>query len=364
MRISLVCPYDWEAPGGVQIHVRELARRLSENHEVVVLAPARGSVADPDVRVVGRPVRIPYRGTVAPVAPSPLDRRRIREALVRFAPDVVHVHEPLTPSTSMYATLVAPAPVVATFHAYLDRSRLLTAARPVLHRVWRRIRIPIAVSEAAASFSVRRFGGEARIIPNGVEVERFRRGTPPPDTPAGRVLLWVNRLDPQKGFGVAVEAFARLAADHDDLQLVVAGDGRERGAVDRLDPGVRRRVHLLGTVPHDELPDRFASADVFVSPAVGQESFGMVLVEAMAAGVPVVATDIPGYRDVLEHGRAGRLVPPGDPTALAGAVGAVLEDPAAAAALAEAGRRRAAAFSWDAVVPRIEAVYEEALRTG
>lgn len=362
MKVLVACPYDWGAPGGVQVHVRELAARLrTAGHEVRVLAPGRGSPEEGWVRYTGRPLRIAYAGTVAPICPWPSSLRKIRRELEEFDPDVVHVHEPFTPSTSMLATLASQAPVVATFHAYLDRSRLLSIAKPLLRRVWRHIDVSIAVSEAAASFSVRRFGREPAIIPNGVEVERFASGTPRSDLPPGQKVLWVNRLDPQKGFRVALRAFDILSRQLPALTLVVAGDGPERGAVEELAPSDRGRIVMLGNVPHDELPDLFASADVFVSPAGGQESFGMVLVEAMSAGVPVVATDIPGYREVVRPDAEGLLVPPGNAIALAVAVRRILLDPKLAERYRRAGRSRAIGFSWDEVVPRIEAAYERAL---
>jgi phosphatidylinositol alpha-mannosyltransferase len=217
----------------------------------------------------------------------------------------------------------------------------------------------VAVSEAAATFLRRVVAGPVEIVPNGVDVERFAHPGPPAEgLPVGRLVLWVNRLDPQKGFGVMVRAFEDLARRRTDVCLVVAGDGRDREALRGLPEEVRRRVVRLGTVPHDELPRYHAAADVFASAATGQESFGIVLVEAMAAGVPVVATDIPGYRDVVRDGVDGLLVRPGDPAALSNALERVLSEPDLARALAEAGRERAAAFSWDVVVPRLEAVYE------
>jgi phosphatidylinositol alpha-mannosyltransferase len=262
----------------------------------------------------------------------------------------------------MLATLAAEGPVVATFHSYLDRSRLLEAAAPLLRTVWRRLDGRIAVSRAAAGFVARAFPGEVEIVPNGVDVERFGVPTEPdPELPAGRTILWVGRLDPQKGFPVMIRAFHRLASQLPDVWLVVAGDGRDGDAVELLPPAERDRVVMLGTVPNDRLPALQAGADVEVSAALGQESFGYVLVEAMAAGLPVVATDIPGYREVVRDGIEGLLAPPGDPGSLARAIREVLNDPALAARLGAAGRSRAGEYAWSRVVPRIEAVYERAL---
>lgn len=364
MKILIACPYDWTSAGGVQVHVRELAQRLrARDHQTLIVAPGPDLSSNGVVRIVGKPVRVPYRGTVAPISFSPGSWRGVKDALASFSPDVVHVHEPFTPSTSMLTALAATTPIVATFHAWLDRSRLMELSAPVLRQVDRRIDAAVAVSEAAASFARHVRRGPIEIVPNGVDVERFARPAQPPEgLPEGRRILWVGRLDPQKGFGVMVDAFARLARDV-DVSLLVAGEGAERVALRSLPRQARNRVVPLGTVPHEELPRFHAAATVFCSPAIGQESFGMTLVEAMAAGVPVVATDIPGYQEVVRNGMEGLLVRPNDPAALSDAIRRVLFEPDLATSLAEAGRIRARAFSWDAVVPRLEAVYDGA-RTG
>jgi phosphatidylinositol alpha-mannosyltransferase len=319
------------------------------------------------VRRAGRALEIRYQGTVAPIAPSPLSVPAIRRAIRQFEPDVLHVHEPLVPSTSMYAVLAAPRriPVTGTFHAYADRSPLLSAAAPVLRPVWRRLDVRIAVSDAARTFVRERFDGDIRIVPNGCDVGAFAPASP--DRPKDRDLadegpriLWVARLDPQKGFAVALRAFELVLRERPAATLIVAGDGPDRSAVERLPAPVRNRVEVHGAVAHDMLPPLFARADVFISPATGQESFGMTLVEAMAAGVPVVASDIPGYREVVRNGIDGLLVPPGDASSLANALDRVAADPALADRLRTAGGQRARRFDWDTVVPEIEAAYVEA----
>jgi phosphatidylinositol alpha-mannosyltransferase len=262
----------------------------------------------------------------------------------------------------MLATLRSRAPVVATFHAFADRSALLSAAAPILRPIWAKLRVRIAVSGAASAFVGRRFRDCLRVIPNGCDLDLFAGAAPRGDLPPGRRVVWVGRLDEQKGFPVAVRAFSDLSPEFADLTFVVVGEGRDRSAVSLLDPDTRRRLVLAGSVVHGELPAYLSRADVFVAPALGQESFGIVLVEAMAAGVPVVASDIPGYREVVRNGVDGILVPPGDPVALAGAVRRVLLDPALGSRLRDAGRARAKVFSWDVVTDRIEAAYQEALR--
>jgi phosphatidyl-myo-inositol alpha-mannosyltransferase len=362
VRIALACPYDWDAPGGVQVHIRQLARILMERgHDVTVLTPGGRHATEPWVRVVGSPVRIGYQGTVAPICFSPSSWTAVGRELSRFGPDVVHAHEPTVPSTSLFATLRTKAPVVATFHAHVERSFLLTVVTPFLRPVWRRLRVRIAVSESAKAFYERRFGDGTRVVPNGCDVKLFGSAEPSPDLPPGRRMLWTHRLDPQKGFPVAVAAFGRLAAEFPDLHLVVIGDGKDRSAVETLPADARTRVVMLGQIQHERLPAYHAGADVFVAPALGQESFGIALVEAMAAGVPVVASDIAGYRDVVSSEVDGLLVPPGDSGRLADAVARVLADSALAQRLTAAGRDRANHFAWHRVVGLIEAAYTEAM---
>src|SRR6266540_3307162 len=310
MRIVQACPYSWDAPGGVQVHVRQLAEHLrGRGHEVLVIAPGERRANRPGLLIAGRPVRIPYNGSVAPISPWPSTLRAVGAALAEFEPELVHVHEPFAPSVSLAAVLRSKAPVVATFHAYAERSRLRDVAAPALRRVWRRLDVRIAVSEAAASFAGRGMGDGMVMVPNGVDVGLFRDARPAGGLPEGR-----------------------------------------------------RRVAMLGHVPHDDLPAYSAACEVFVGPARGGESFGIVLVEAMAAGLPVVASDIPGYREGVRDGEDGPLVPPSDPVALAAAVRTVLDDPTLAARLVRAGRARAEEFSWDTVVARLEALYEQVVR--
>jgi len=361
MRIALACPYAWDAPGGVQVHVGQLAGRLRDRgHRVLVVAPSHAERPDPHVVSIGRTIRVPVNGSIAAVAPTPAAARRTRQALDDFGPDVVHAHEPFVPSASMFAARWGAAPVVATFHAYADRSALLTAAAPALRGIWQRLAVRLAVSEAARDFVQRRFRGDVRVVPNGVDVDLFREADPA-DLPDGRPILFVNRLDPRKGFAVMVEAFGLLSRAHSEALLVVAGDGKERTAVARLPRALRERVVMLGSVPHDLLPPYHAASEVFAAPAVGRESFGIVLVEAMAAGLPVVASDIPGYREVVRQGEDGLLVPPRDPEALAAALGSVLDDRDLAERLGRAGVARSARYSWDTVTRVVESAYEEAV---
>jgi phosphatidylinositol alpha-mannosyltransferase len=359
VRIALVCPYAWDDPGGVQVHVRELGERLIERgHDVLGLAPARRPPSQPWVRGVGRPVDIHYNASNAPIDPRPWSKAAVRRELTAFGPEVVHVHQPTAPSTSLWALLEARAPVVGTFHSGATRARLYDVSAPILRRTMKKLAVRIAVSERAAEFDRARIGGRWVVVPNGVDVERFATAEPA-DIGPGTKLLFVGRLDERKGFPIAVEAFEMLAADRPDLRLVVVGDGPQRGAIDRLDAKLRDRVTMLGRVPNAEIHRVHAACDLYLGPSIGGESFGYVLAEAMAAGLPVVASDTPGYDEVVRNEVEGLLVPPKDPVALAAGAARVLDDPELAARLGRAGRQRAKLYDWPVVVDRLEEIYEE-----
>jgi phosphatidylinositol alpha-mannosyltransferase len=364
VRVALACPYAWDDPGGVQVHIRELAGRLmGEGHDVLVLAPARRALPEPWVKVVGRPVNLRYNASSAPIDPRPWSYLAVRDALRAFSPDVLHAHEPESPSTSMWATLVSRAPVVATFHSGAEGSRLFSVAAPLIRHVTKRISVRIAVSRAAVRFVAPRIGGSFQIVPNGVDVGRFASAQPA-ELGTGRKLLFVGRLDERKGFATAVGAFAILASERPDLRLIVIGDGPERSEIDTLPPDVRARVSMLGAVANTDLPPYHAACDLYLGTSIGGESFGIVLVEAMAAGLPVVASDIPGYDEVVREGVDGLLVPPRDPVALAAAAGSVLDDPELAANLTDSGRTRARTFDWATVAARVMGCYEQAIALG
>jgi phosphatidylinositol alpha-mannosyltransferase len=243
------------------------------------------------------------------------------------------------------------------------RSRLYDAAAPLIRRLARRIVVRIAVSRVAERAAAARIGGSFEIVPNGADVRRFA-DAPPAELGEGTKLLFVGRLDERKGFPVAVAAFGRLAVDRPGLRLVVVGDGPERSATDVLPPEVRARVTMLGSVQNVDLPPFERACDVYLGTSIGGESFGIVLVEAMAAGLPVVASDVPGYDEVVTDGVEGLLVPPRDPVALVAAVKTILDDPSLAERFAGAGRARAAAFDWSLVGARLEELYRQAVATG
>jgi phosphatidylinositol alpha-mannosyltransferase len=368
LRIVQVSPYSWDVPGGVQVHVRELSAHLRAlGHAVLVLAPGTTRGERDDVVIVGRAIPVRGNGSVARIAFGPQVARVVGRALREFQPDVIHVHEPLVPSVSMHTVLRANAPVVATFHSNVGRERTSSLwfrlAVPMIRPVWNKLARRIAVSEAARHSVCSRMGdGNLVIVPNGVDVARFADAAPA-QLPPGRSLLFVGRLEERKGFPVALDAFAELARGYRDLRMLVIGDGSERTAVDRLAPDVRSRVEMLGRVDDDGLASYLKAADLYIGPALGGESFGIVLAEAMAAGKPIVASDIDGYRDVARDGLEALLVPPGDVPGLVAAVREVLDDQRLAQSLGSSGAQRAREFDWDHVSRRILAVYHDVLNS-
>ena len=371
MRIALVCPYDWVAHGGVRAHVASLAAVLERDHDVRIVAPASrplpGHAVDHLVVTVGKASAVPFNRSVARVATSPMAARRALAAISDFAPDVVHVHEPGVPAISLAVASRCERPVIGTFHAWSDRDLLYRSAGPLGRRIAERLAARIAVSPAA-----QRYHAEAlhqpldsfHLIPNGVDIDRFEAAEPLPEftDPARPLLLFVGRLEQRKGLDVLIRAFLRLREQRPQLRLVVMGDGPERHDCEALLPvSARPDVLFVGAVAEEDKPRFHASADLFVAPNLGGESFGIVLLEAMAAGLPVVASDIAGFRTVLRDDAEGRLVPPGDEIALADGIGSLLDDSRRRGAMAAAGRATAQTYAWPRVAERVVAVYDEVL---
>lgn len=371
LRIALVCPYDWAAHGGVRAHVESLAAYLVERHEVRIVAPASAAVPEAGVGSlvvpVGRPVPLPFNRSVAPVSPSPLAARRTVRALRAFEPDVVHVHEPLVPVVSTAAASLGPRPVVGTFHAWSTADRLYRLAAPVARRVARRLSVRLAVSPAAQTYAGEALGlplGSFSVVPNGVDIASYASAEPLPELVDRErpLLLFVGRLEPRKGLDVAIRAFLRVRSEHPSVRLCVVGEGPERRRCQDMVPGsVRPDVLFVGAVDEEQKPRYHASADVFLAPNLGGESFGIVLLEAMAAGLPVVASNIPGFRGVVKDARQGRLVPAGDALAVADAVGTLLANRRLRDAMTVEGRRSAARYDWQVVGAEVEEVYRRAL---
>ena len=363
MKVAIVSPYDWTVPGGVGNHVRGLAPELRRlGCQVDVLAPAPRPVREAGFVGLGGSVPVPYNGSVARIAFGPRTRARVRQALAAGRYDLVHVHEPLSPSAGMLAVKATRVPVVGTFHANLDRSLALTVGKPLLRRTFDRLDARIAVSPSARDTWQRRFGGSMVVVPNGVGSEFFAKPEPLPGYRDGDpTVLFVGRMEPRKGLVYLVRAFLRLKPSFPRLRLLVVGRGdgkQQEKLMAMVPPRLRTDVSFVGAVPQEDLPSYFASADVFCAPSLGGESFGIVLAEAMAVGLPVVCTDIGGYRDLVRDDQEGLLVPPRDPEALAASLGALLDNPARRAALGEVARESAARYAWDVVAGQVAEVYQ------
>ncbi|HYJ66611.1 MAG TPA: glycosyltransferase family 4 protein [Nocardioidaceae bacterium] len=360
MRVGLVCPYSLDVPGGVQNHVHDLAMSLQRaGHAVSVLAPAGQQEGLPDYVVpAGRAVPVPYNGSVARLTFGPLSMSRARRWLRAGEFDVVHVHEPTTPSLSMLALAASEVPVVATFHTANERSRAMAAAAGFLGPTLDKIAVRIAVSELARGTLVRHLGGSAVVVPNGLFVDRFAgRSADPAYASVGGTIAFLGRYDePRKGLPVLLEAFADIVRRRPGARLLVAGRGTAGDARRRLSRSARERVEFLGPVSDHTRARLLASADVFVAPNRGGESFGIILIEAMAAGTPVVASDIPAFRAVLDGGQLGWHFRNGDAAHLADVVLDVLGDADAAQRVA-AGRRAVWQYDWGTVSQQIQQVY-------
>ncbi|GHD15068.1 GDP-mannose-dependent alpha-(1-2)-phosphatidylinositol mannosyltransferase [Nocardiopsis kunsanensis] len=366
LRIGLVCPYAWDVPGGVQQHVGDLARALAATgHHVSVLAPVGDPGADlPEYLVpAGRPVPVPYNGSVARLSFGPRTVRRVRRWIATGDFDLLHIHEPSAPSTSLLACWAAEGPMVATFHTANPRSRAMAAGSGALRSAMEKIHGRIAVSQAARRTLVEHIGGDAVLIPNGVDTAAFAEAEPLPGWPGpGGALGFLGRVDePRKGLATLMEAFTLLAPDHPGLRVLVAGPGDPGPALEAVPEHLRERVVCLGRLDETDRVRAFHSADLFCAPNLGGESFGMVLTEAMAAGATIAASDIPAFEAVLDGGRAGQLFATGDAADLARRAADLLAAPERRARLAEAAREAALPYDWGTVAADVVRVYETVL---
>ncbi|MDI6101440.1 glycosyltransferase family 4 protein [Actinoplanes sp. NEAU-A12] len=365
MRIGIVSPYSFDVPGGVQNHIMDLSEALLElGHEVSVLAPADDDAGLPEYVVpAGRAVPLPYNGSVARISFGPVSTARVRRWLRRGEFDVLHVHEPFTPSLTFLAVLSARGPVVATFHTAMTRSRALSAAQNFLQPAMEKITARIAVSELARKVQVEHLGGGAVEIPNGVAVRKFASAVPLPGWPGdGGAIGFLGRFtEPRKGFPLLRTAFVSLARERPGLRMLVAGPGDRDELYDDIPKELHDRVEFLGLVSEADKARMLRSVDVYVAPNTGGESFGMILTEAMAAGAAIAASDLDAFRRVLDGGRAGALFPNGDQAALTRLLGELLDDPARRTDLSSCARAAVGAFDWPSVANRVLEVYATAI---
>lgn len=366
----MVSPYSFDVPGGVQLHIRDLAEYfIADGHDVSVLAPAdEDTPLPPYVTSAGRAVPVPYNGSVARLLFGPVTASRVGKWIERSDFDIIHVHEPVSPSLSMLAMWASEDPLVATFHTATMRSRVMHAAQPILQPGLEKVAARIAVSQEARSTVRRHLGGDAVVIPNGVYVDRFAQAAIAPwwqGSAQRPTLAFLGRInESRKGLPVLLAAMPRLLAARPGLRLLVAGPGDSREALRGVPDQVAEACEFIGAVTDQEKASLLASADAYVAPNTGGESFGIILIEAMSAGAPVLASDLEAFQAVLRNGQDGRLFRVGDSTDLAAQALALLDDAGARAAYRVAGPQRSGEFDWSRVASQVMNVYETVISAG
>jgi phosphatidylinositol alpha-mannosyltransferase len=359
VRIAIVAPYDLSAPGGINNQIRCQARALrGRGHKVAIFGSASGRL-EAGEQSLGRTFGVTFGGTESGLG---LDPRALPAVgrLVRQRFDIVHVHEPFVPIAPWIVLLRSRTPVIGTFHVHREQGHgfygsWAWALRPLA----RRLRARIAVSDAARRTVAVHFPGHYEIVPNGIESERFRAPRPRPEafTRDRRHVLYVGRLEPRKGVEYLIRAMAVVEGRMGGASLVIVGDGPSRGALTALARDAGTAVHFAGRVDDEALPAYFQAADLVCAPALGGESFGIVLLEAMACGAPVVASRIEGFEALVGSTGAARLVAPGNAEALAAEIRSLLSADEERRELASQGATFARAFDWQALAPRLEAIY-------
>ena len=367
LKIALVSPYDFAYPGGVAIHISYLEHHLARmGHEVKVIAPASKAVSSFGDRFIpiGSPRPIPTSGSIARVTVSPWLSKRVKAVLEQEQFDIIHLHEPLMPMLCTTILRLSQAANIGTFHACRG-SPGYDFARPIgtwmLKRWFRKLHGKIAVSKSAREFACNYFPGYYNIIPNGVDVKHFSPNISPiEEFGDGKLnILFVSRLEKRKGLNYLLEAFKQIKREIPNSRLIIVGPGtRLRRGYERV---VKRSglkdVVFTGLVSYEDLPRYYKTADVFCAPATGHESFGIILLEAMAAGKPIIASNIEGYAGVLAHNVEGLLTPPGDKEMLARALLSLLTDKALRREMGARGRVKAAEYSWERVAQNVLQYY-------
>ena len=368
MKIALVSPYDFAYPGGVVAHVSNLGHHLEKlGHTVKILAPADSpdDLGVDNLIAVGRAIPVPSAGSgsVARISLSVWRNREVKSHLRDEAFDVIHLHEPLTPVLPLEVLSASDAVNVGTFHRFDRHGLLYQFAKYPLGHWFKKLDGHIAVSRSAFQYVNKHFPADYRIIPNGIDVDFFSQEVPPFDAfKDGKLnILFVGRLEKRKGLKYLLSAFSRLKWEWPNTRLIVVGPGNPGGECYRLlaERNVQDVV-FVGQVAPEMLRRYYRTADIFCSPAIGQESFGIVLGEAMAAGKPIVATQIEGYADVIQDRVEGILVPPRNDEALAEALQQLIADPALRQEMALRGRQSVEAYRWERVARQVLECYDEA----
>lgn len=365
MKIGLVCPYDYSFPGGVVSHIAYLAHYLTQwEHEIKIIAPCSRKETryfDEEITAVGKPLSMPGGGSVARVPLSPWLPFQIKRILDEENFDIIHIHEPFMPMISLTVLLMSQTINVGTFHAYHNRHLGYWLGRPIVRRWARRLHGKITVSMPAQDYVSRYIPCEYRTIPNGIDTELFSPNGPRlvELTDEKLNILFVGRLEKRKGLDYLLQACGKIKAQFPEFRLIIVGPGT------RLRPGYEQlamdmsldNVIFTGFIPPSQLPAYYRSADIFCAPSTGAESFGIVLLEAMASGKPVVATTIKGYASVLNHGEEGLLVPPQNEEALAHALLSLLTNNSLRHQMGAKGRIKAENYSWPNIAHQLMDYY-------
>jgi phosphatidylinositol alpha-mannosyltransferase len=371
MKIALISPYDFAYPGGVANHITNLYRNLTMlGHDVRVIAPASGSITTfgDNFIPIGRPRPFPANGSITRITVSPLVGSNVKKVLEAEHFDIVHLHEPAMPMLCTSALRLSRTTTVATFHACGNFPGYYPAkpfGTMLLRKWFNRLDARIAVSGAAMKMANRHFEGEYEIIPNGVDTHHFKPDVKPIEKycDGKKNILFVGRLEKRKGAGYLLKAYARLKKEMPDTRLIIVGPGTMlRRQYERI---VSRQhladVEFVGFVGYDDLPCYYKTADVFCAPATGRESFGIVLLEAMATGTPIIASNIEGYAGVVTNGSDGLLVPPKDDKELAKALFSLLKDKQARRNMGARGVAKAKQYDWELVTQKLVNCYVRAM---
>jgi phosphatidylinositol alpha-mannosyltransferase len=370
VKIGLVSPYDYSFPSGVVNHIAYLAHNfIQSGHEVKIIAPClkRGTrYFEEEVTPVGRPLPVPYAGSIARVPVSPWLPAQIGEILAKEEFDILHLHEPFAPMVCLSALLKSNSINVGTFHACHTKPRTYWLGKLIFRRWLSKLHGKIAVSKPALEYVNRHLPGDYHIIPNGIDTEHFRFDGPVrKEFTDGKLnILFVGRLERRKGLGYLLNACAEIKRNFTNFRLIVVGPGtvlrlRYEKLIEEM--SLTNHVVFTGFVPSTELPSYYRSADIFCAPATGGESFGIVLLEAMACGKPVIATSIQGYASVLADGDEGLLVPPKDDEALAQALLSLLHDKSLRLQMGDKGKIKAEKYSWPNVAQQVMDYYNSLL---
>jgi phosphatidylinositol alpha-mannosyltransferase len=362
LNIGIVCPYGWDAPGGVQAHIADLREYLvAKGHLVSVLAPTSDEENLPEwVVSAGKPLAIPYNGAVARVLFGPVAFAKVKQWISENNFDLLHLHEPAIPSISLLACWAAEGPMVGTFHASAKKQKASFAIVPILEPVIEKLSARIAVSEAARETLMTHLETDAVVIPNGIYARKMIGKVQ--DKWSGETLGFMGRFnEPRKGLNVLINALPIISRFLPNIRVLVAGPGNPEDFIQQVDPELKNRIEFLGKLTEEEKADFMSSVGAYIGPNTGGESFGIILAEALAGGAAVVASDIPAFTAVLQNGKYGRLFKSEDSTDLAKVVIDLFRDRSARDEMALSGQKYAQNFDWDVVARDIFEVYEMAI---